>query len=145
MQRSALLPLPAAAVFDLIEAAEHYPAFLPWCAGARIVERRQEVVSADIDIAWRGLRLSLRTRNPKRRPEHMLIHLERGPFRHFEGEWKLTALAPSACKVEFRLDYDFESALVTRMAGPVFDRISDTLVDAFVQRALALPEPGVSA
>lgn len=141
MRRSALLPQPAAAVFDLIEAAEHYPAFLPWCAGARVVERSDAVVSADIDIAWRGLRLSLRTRNPKRRPAHMLIVLERGPFRHFEGEWKLTALAPSACKVEFRLDYDFESALVTRMAGPVFDRIADTLVDAFVQRALSLPAP----
>lgn len=138
MRRSALLPRPAATVFDLIEAAEHYPAFLPWCAGARIVERSDEVVSADIDIAWRGVRLSLRTRNPKRRPEHMLILLERGPFSLFAGEWKLTALAPRACKVEFRLDYDFESRLVTGMAGPVFDRISDTLVDAFVRRALSV-------
>jgi len=145
VRRSALLTQPAAAVFDLIEAAEHYPAFLPWCAGAHIVERSDDVVCADIDIAWRGMRMSLRTRNPKRRPEHMLIHLERGPFRRFEGEWKLTALAPWACKVEFLLDYDFESHLVTRMAGPVFDRITDTLVDAFVKRALALPAPGATA
>lgn len=139
LRRSALVAQPAAVVFDLIEGAEHYPRFLPWCAGATILERSEDVVSADIRVAWRGLRFEMRTRNPKRRPEHMAIHLERGPFRLFEGVWRLTPLAANACKVEFALDYEFESALITRASGPLFDRITDTLVDAFVQRALSMP------
>lgn len=124
-------------MFDLIEGAEHYPAFLPWCAGASIVQRDEQIVSADLRVRWKGLAFEMRTRNPKRRPEYMAIHLERGPFRRFEGEWRLAALAAHACKVEFALDYEFDSALMTRLAGALFERIADTMVDAFVERALA--------
>jgi ribosome-associated toxin RatA of RatAB toxin-antitoxin module len=86
----------------------------------------------------------MRTRNPKQRPGLMSIHLERGPFRRFEGEWRLTALGDEACKVGFVLDYEFDSALVTRVAGPVFNRIADTLVDSFVHRAQALAGAGTA-
>lgn len=137
VRRSALVARPADAMFDLIEGAEHYPAFLPWCAGASIVQRDAQVVSADLRVRWKGLSFEMRTRNPKRRPEYMAIHLERGPFRRFEGEWRLAALAAHACKVEFTLDYEFDSALMTQLAGALFERIADTVVDAFVERALA--------
>ena len=65
----------------------------------------------------------------------MVIHLERGPFRHFGGEWRLIELAPEACKIEFTLRYEFDNALVGRLAGGVFDGIANTLVDAFAHRA----------
>ncbi len=134
--RSALVERPAGTMFDLIEAAEHYPAFLPWCAGATITERSDEVVAADLRVNWHGLQIEFGTRNPKRRPEHMAIHLVRGPFRRFEGEWRLSVLAPNACKVAFELDYEFDGRLAARLATPVFARIADTMVDAFVWRAL---------
>lgn len=139
VNRTALLPLPAAHLYDIIEAAENYPRFLPWCAGAHIVCRDDTVVSADLKVKWGGMNFEMRTRNPKRRPEYMAIHLERGPFRRFEGEWLLTVLAPDACKVAFKLDYEFDSGLMTRVAGPVFKRLTDTMVEAFIQHALATP------
>jgi ribosome-associated toxin RatA of RatAB toxin-antitoxin module len=137
VHRCALVDQAAEHLFDLIEAAEHYPDFLPWCAGALIVSRDDTLVSADIHMRFAGVAFSLRTRNPKRRPEYMAIHLERGPFRHFEGEWRLRVLDPRACKVDFRLDYDFDSPLMTRMAGPMFSHVANTMVDAFVARARA--------
>jgi ribosome-associated toxin RatA of RatAB toxin-antitoxin module len=145
VRRSALVAQPATHLFDVIEAAEHYPRFLPWCAGATIVSRDEQVVSADLRVRWGGMNFEMRTRNPKQRPEYMAIHLERGPFRRFEGEWRLTPLREDACKVAFELDYEFDSALMTRAAGPMFNRIADTLVDAFVQHALTTPlapDPG---
>lgn len=139
VKRSALLAMPAAHLFDVIEAAEHYPAFLPWCAGAKILTRDDELVSADMQVRLAGMNFEMRTRNPKRRPEFMAIHLERGPFRRFEGEWHLTVLAPEACKVAFMLDYELDGGFITRAVGPVFNRIADSMVDAFVQRAMSLP------
>ncbi len=141
MQRSALVERPATLLFDLIEAAEDYAAFLPWCEGATILERSDEVVSAELRVRVAGVAFAMRTRNPKRRPEWMAIHLAQGPFRHFEGEWRLRPLGSAGCRVDFRLDYAFDSATMTRVAGPVFERIADTLVDAFVQRALSMPMP----
>jgi ribosome-associated toxin RatA of RatAB toxin-antitoxin module len=142
---SALLTQPAGHLFDVIEAAEHYPRFLPWCVGAVILCRDDDVVSADLQVRLAGMSFAMRTRNPKRRPAYMAIHLERGPFRRFEGEWQLTALAPDACKVSFMLDYEFDSSLMTQAAGPVFKRAADTLIDAFVRHAESLPVDKVSA
>lgn len=135
VHRSALIGHPAASTFDLIEAAEHYPAFLPWCANAVILARDASVVVATITVNYHGLRFDLTTRNPKRRPHWMAIHLEHGPFRHFGGEWRLIELAPEACKIEFALRYEFDNALIGKLAGSVFDRIADTMIDAFAHRA----------
>ena len=145
VRRSALVPRPASHVFDVIEAAEHYPQFLPWCTGAAIVSRDALMVSADLRVQWGGMHFDMRTRNPKLRPSLMSIHLERGPFRRFEGEWRLTELSADACKVAFVLEYEFESRLMTSAAGPVFNRLGDTLLDAFVERALAMPVAIVAA
>jgi ribosome-associated toxin RatA of RatAB toxin-antitoxin module len=135
VHKSVLVAHPAERMFDLIEAAEHYPEFLPWCAAATIVERHNELVAAIITIDWHGARFSLTTRNAKRRPEWMSIGLERGPFRRFDGEWNLTPLSEAGCKIAFRLGYEFDSTVLGTLARPVFDRIADTLVDAFVARA----------
>ncbi len=135
IRRSALIGYAATRTFDLIEAAEHYPAFLPWCSGAVILARDSAVVMARLSIAYRGLRFGLTTRNPKRRPEWMAIHLEKGPFRRFEGEWRVFALGEQACKIQLALRYEFDNALMGRLARGVFDGIADTLVDAFARRA----------
>lgn len=131
----------AASTFDLIEAAKHYPAFLPWCTNAVILARDDSVVATCVTVNFHGLRFALTTGNPKRRPNWMAIRFERGPFRRFEGEWHLRELAAEACKVEFALRYEFDHALVGKLAETVFDRIADTLVDAFAHRA----EPGLDA
>lgn len=135
IQKSALLGHSAANVFDLIETAEYYPMFLPWCSSAAILSRDESIVVAQITVDYHGLRFSFTTRNPKRRPHWMAIHLEDGPFRSFEGEWRLTELGAAACKIEFSLRYEFRGALVGRLARTVFDGIAANLVDAFANRA----------
>jgi ribosome-associated toxin RatA of RatAB toxin-antitoxin module len=135
VRRSALIRYPAASTFDLIEQAEHYPEFLPWCAGAIILARDESMVSARLTVDYRGLRFDLTTRNPKRRPHWLAVRMEKGPFRRFEGEWHVRELGPDACKIEFELHYQFDSTLVGKLADTVFGRIADTMVDAFAQRA----------
>jgi ribosome-associated toxin RatA of RatAB toxin-antitoxin module len=138
VSKSALLEYPAGMMFDLVEQAEHYPEFLPWCSRATILERTEDLVSAEIEIDYRGVRFSLVTRNPKRRPEWLAVRLVRGPFRRFEGDWNITALAPDACKIAFAMHYEMAGPLA-RVATPVFDRIANTFVDAFVARASRQP------
>jgi ribosome-associated toxin RatA of RatAB toxin-antitoxin module len=126
---------PAERMFDLIEGAEYYPEFLPWCASVTILERSEHVVAATLGVDWHGVRLDFTTRNRKRRPEWLKLALVRGPFRHFRGEWQLKPLGGEGCKIEFLLDYEFASGVLGRAAGPLFDHMTSTLVDAFVGRA----------
>ena len=135
VRKTVLVGHSAERMFDLIEACEHYPDFLPWCSGATVVSRDDATVIADITVNYLGVRFGFRTRNPKRRPTAMRIHLERGPFRRFDGVWDLTPLAADGCRIDFALHYDFDSTAMARIARPVFDRIANTLVDRFVARA----------
>ncbi len=45
------------------------------------------------------------------------------------------SLAENACKIEFRLHYEFSSKVFEKVIGPVFSHIANTFVDAFVRRA----------
>jgi ribosome-associated toxin RatA of RatAB toxin-antitoxin module len=135
VRKSALVGYSAERIFDLMEGAEHYPAFLPWCAAVTILERDEQVVSARITIAYHGVHFHFVTRNLKRRPEFMVIHLESGPFRHFEGEWHLASLAADACRIDLALRYEFHSPVLAKLAGPILDRMANAAVDAFIKRA----------
>jgi ribosome-associated toxin RatA of RatAB toxin-antitoxin module len=138
VRRLLLVEHPVERMYDLIEGAEHYPDFLPWCAKATILERSDDVVTARLVVQMRGMRFSIVTRNPKRRPEWLGLALNEGPFRAFRGEWTLAPLGDAGCKVAFALHYDFDNAALRAVAGPMFERVSNTLVDAFVARADAL-------
>jgi ribosome-associated toxin RatA of RatAB toxin-antitoxin module len=140
--RSALIGFPAARTFDLIEQAEHYPDFLPWCAGATILARDDSMVAARLTVDYRGLRFDVTTRNPKRRPHWLAIRLQKGPFRRFEGEWHVRELGQDACRIEFELRYQFDGTLAGKLADTVFGRIADTMVDAFAKRAEYLMSRG---
>jgi ribosome-associated toxin RatA of RatAB toxin-antitoxin module len=135
VRRSALIPRSAGDVFDMIEAAEHYPAFMPWCSRVVILERTDDLVAATLTLRFGGVQFDLTTRNPKRRPDWLNVRLDRGPFRRFDGDWRVTPLALEACKVEFDLHYEFAGVLVDRAAGRLFDGIADRIIDAFAQRA----------
>jgi ribosome-associated toxin RatA of RatAB toxin-antitoxin module len=124
-------------MFDLVDGVELYPQFLPWCAGAKVLETRPDGKTARIDIDYHGVRVHFTTDNVNRANESIAIALRDGPFRQLQGEWRFAALAPDSCKVSLALAYEFMTPL-DLLVGAVFGRIANTLIDSFVRRADAL-------
>ncbi len=137
LRRSVLVPYAVEDMFDLIERAETYPQFLPWCTGATILERSDDWVAARIEFSYLKFRFGFQTRNPKRRPDWLSVRLVEGPFKHFHGDWALTRLGRSGCKVEFALSYEVADRVFDRIAGPAVDIVARSMLDAFVRRAEA--------
>ena len=122
-------------MFELVDAVEAYPQFLPWCEAARVLERDAGKTRATIRINYHGVRQSFTTENAKEPPSKLTVKLVEGPFRVLDGEWRFTALAERACRIDFRLRYEFSGRLLETLVGPVFSYIANTMVDAFVKRA----------
>jgi len=141
IRRSVLVPYSAEAMFYLIEQAECYPSFLPWCTAAEIVERSDDWVAARLEFSYLSLRFTMRTRNPKRRPEWLQVRLVEGPFKQFHGEWRLLPLADQGCRVAFDLSYQFSEGLVDQVAKAALGRIFGSVIEAFVKRADATLTP----
>lgn len=135
VERSLLIAHSAQRMFDLVEDIEAYPDFLPWCARTEVSHRDADSTVATLYVDYLGARAHFTTRNDKRPPQSMRLKLVDGPFHQLEGLWHFKSLAENACKIEFRLGYEFSGRLFNAVIGPVFGHICDTMVDAFAQRA----------
>lgn len=133
--KTVLVPYSAKEMYELVANIEDYPAFLPWCSGAQILERKGDGVSARLNIDFKGIKQSFATENRNTPESRIDMQLKEGPFRALQGQWLFTALAEDACRIDFRLEYHFASAILEKVVGPVFGHIAATFVDAFVRRA----------
>jgi ribosome-associated toxin RatA of RatAB toxin-antitoxin module len=138
--RSAIVEHSAAEMYALVEDVEAYPGFLPWCTAAEVHERRPGLTRATLTVGLGGLSHSFTTQNENRPGEAIDMRLVKGPFRSFQGEWRFVALGAAACRIEFRLQYEFSSRTLGRVLAPLFDGIADSMVEAFVQRAAQVYE-----
>ena len=135
VEKSVLIEQSAERMFELVDRCEDYPAFLPWCSKTEVEFRDAAKTVATLHINYHSVKSSFTTENDKVFPHTMIIRLVDGPFRRLEGSWHFKTLAENACKIEFRLHYEFSSKMFEKIIGPVFSHIANTFVDAFVRRA----------
>lgn len=135
VEKSVLVLHSAQQMFDLVDGVELYPQFLPWCGGTEVKWRDDASTVATVMIDYHHIKQSFTTENAKQIPSLIEMKLQDGPFRHLDGSWRFIALDENACKVEFRLHYEFSSKLLESLVGPVFSHITKNFVDAFVERA----------
>ncbi|HSW71451.1 MAG TPA: SRPBCC family protein, partial [Gammaproteobacteria bacterium] len=50
-------------MFELVNAIQDYPRFLPWCHSSEIVSTTEKEVVATLEIAWKGIHKSFTTHN----------------------------------------------------------------------------------
>lgn len=135
VEKTVLIEHSAQEMFDLVDRCEDYPQFLPWCSRTELKFRDNQKTVATLHISYHAVKSHFTTENDKENPGWMTIRLVDGPFRRLEGSWHFKALSEHACKIEFKLHYEFSSKLFEKVIGPVFNHIANTFVDAFVRRA----------
>lgn len=138
VKKSVLIWYSPQEMYLLVIGVAQYPEFLPWCDQARVVSSDDAGMTAEVGIAFSGIRQTFTTRNVHLTDRQVRIELVNGPFSHLDGEWNFLPLgdgAQRACKVELTLSYKFANATLGKLIGPVFDKIASSLVDAFVKRA----------
>ena len=135
VEKTVLVMHSAAQMYALVDAVEDYPKFLPWCGGVDLLARTETITSATLHINYHGIKQQFTTQNSKQFPHSMQISLKNGPFKHLDGDWHFIALQANACKIEFRLNYEFANGFLEKLISPVFSHIATTFVDGFVARA----------
>lgn len=136
--RSALLAQPPERLYALVEHAEDYPSFLPWCTEAVILERREDFVRARVGFGFRGLDSHLLAEVDKQPFHTMVVRCAGWPFDGFTGRWRFEPLGDVGCRVTFTAHTGFRDAWWGRILHFAAGLIADRLVAAFVARARAL-------
>ena len=138
IQRSALLPYSAAALYDLINDVPSYPQFLPWCSASEVLEETEDSMRAALMIAKGHLSQRFVTKNTLVPNQSISMALEEGPFSQLQGTWEFKALGEKAYKISLDLEFDYAGPIIKATLGPLFTQAANTMVDAFCQRAKEL-------
>ena len=138
VKKSVLLWYSAREMYELVTAVASYPGFLPWCEQAEVMDQDEQGMTARLHLKYAGLHHTFTTRNHHQTDSSVVMSLVDGPFSTLDGTWQFLPIGAAgsvACRVEFDLRYAFSSRALESVLSPVFDRVANTFVDSFVQRA----------
>lgn len=138
------VPYSAEEMYTLVADVAAYPAFLPWCSGARIRSRTPgpdgtEVIEAELVISFKVFRERFGSRVTLRPAESRIdvVYLD-GPFRYLNNHWRFIPVGERACDLDFFIDFEFRSRTLQAVVGLVFKEAVRRMVRAFELRAQEL-------
>lgn len=130
-----VLPHTATQMFDLVVDIEKYPEFLPWCTGARILERKDNTITAEVGIGYKLIRETFVSIVTYQSPNRVNVKYERGPFRHLNNHWVFKDLPNNSCEVDFYIDFAFKNTLFQQPMQYFFNELVNVMINAFEKRA----------
>lgn len=122
-------------LYDLVAAVELYPEFLPWCLAARIRQREEARLVADLIIGFQAFKERFTSFVTLDR-EALEIHVEyaEGPFKYLKNKW-IFKPHPEGCEIDFYVDFEFRSRLLQTVMESLFTEAVKRMVRAFESRA----------
>ena len=136
-----VLPYNPSQLYELVIDIERYPEFLPWCQGARIRTRQEDLIVADLIIGFRMFRERFTSRvKPDPAAQRIDVTYAEGPFKYLENHWVFED-HPQGCQIDFYVDFEFRSKLLQKLIESLFHEAVRRMVHAFETRADALYGP----
>jgi ribosome-associated toxin RatA of RatAB toxin-antitoxin module len=135
IDKTAIVPYTVHDMFVLVNNITDYPKFLPWCKSITIHSQTESEIVATLLMGGAGLEKSFTTTNVIKPDESIDMRLLKGPFRHLEGHWQFQSLGEKGCKISLNMAFQISNPVLRMSLGPMFTKITDNLVDAFVKRA----------
>ena len=137
IKRSALVNYSAAEMYELVNDVTSYSNFLPWCRSSAVLSETESEMHASVEIAKGVLNKTFSTQNTLTKDSRIEMQLLDGPFSQLQGYWFFEPLKTAgACKVNLELEFEFDNAMMSIAAKPIFTQIANSLVDAFCKRAV---------
>jgi coenzyme Q-binding protein COQ10 len=134
-----ILPHRPEQMFDLVADVGRYPEFLPWCVGARVRSRTEDVLVADLIIGFKGIRETFTSRVLlDRKLMNINVTYQDGPFKYLNNNWKFQDKDNDSCALDFYVDFEFKSRIMQRMIEILFGEAVRRMVGAFEKRAAEL-------
>ncbi len=132
------MPYSQRQMYDLVAGVDRYPEFLPWCIGARILRRQDNILFAELIIGWKIIREKFSSKVVLIEPGAVNFDYTNGPLKYLHGAWKFNPTPGGATSVEFQVDFEFKSRALGMVMGGVFSELVHRMVGAFEDRAVAL-------
>ncbi|WP_342227516.1 type II toxin-antitoxin system RatA family toxin [Rickettsiella endosymbiont of Rhagonycha lignosa] len=134
IQHSLEVPYNVSEMYKLVNHIEKYSEFLPWCTESQIISQDEDSIQARLTLTGGGLSKNFTTSNRLQKNKLIEISLIDGPFKHLEGYWSFET-SPRGSRINLNLEFEFSTRLLALAFSPIFEKVANTLVQAFSERA----------
>jgi ribosome-associated toxin RatA of RatAB toxin-antitoxin module len=135
VKRKTIVPYTPQQMYCLVNDIRSYPKFISWCTAVDILSESDDEICARLHVEKGPLKKSFTTKNLLQPGRMMEIKLVDGPFKYLHGFWSFSPYPENKCKVEFDLQFEFKTPMLSGLFNPIFNSLASGLVDCFVQRA----------
>jgi coenzyme Q-binding protein COQ10 len=138
-----IMPFNAKLIYDIVVDVKKYPEFLPWCKSVNI--------SSEIDKNNFHAELLINFKNIFEKYTSAVHHLQisenefvveavaiKGPFKNLINRWKITEIDSVKTKVDFYLQFEFNSILLNKLLGGIFSLATEKMINSFENRAIEI-------
>jgi ribosome-associated toxin RatA of RatAB toxin-antitoxin module len=122
-------------MFALVNDIKSYPEFLPWCTDTKLLEEKKESLVASVSVSIGKIKQSFTTENSMQADTSISMKLVKGPFKELHGHWKFQDDENGGCSVSLDMRFEFKNKLLKHTFGAAFKKITNSMVEAFVDRA----------
>ncbi len=122
-------------MYALVNDVESYPKYIPMCSDAKLLEDQSDRLKASITMAKGMIRLSFTTINTMVEGRSITMKLVDGPFKRMNGVWRFDPLDAGGCEVDFKLHFEFSSAMLSLAFNGLFKEVTESMVSAFCKQA----------
>lgn len=122
-------------IFDLVTDVGSYPQFLPWCMAARVRERTDDYLLADVVIGYKIYREKFTSRAHFKRPYWIEVEYINGPLEHLTTRWEFEPADDGGTQIKLHIDFDFRSRMYRMVMEQFFHHIVKRMTEAFIKRA----------
>lgn len=139
-----VLPYSPDQLFRLVGDVDAYPDFVPWIQSMRTWNARVEgegvtLVDAQAGVGFSFLKEKFSTRVRRDANARQIeVQLLSGPFKHLANRWRFVEVDGGATRIEFDIDFEFKSRLLSGVLAANFHHAVDKLMACFEGRAKAL-------
>jgi ribosome-associated toxin RatA of RatAB toxin-antitoxin module len=138
INKSVVVPFTPEQMYTLINDVEKYPQFLPWCSAGVIHVNQPHYMKASVSLAVGAIKQTFTTENTLSPAQRIDVQLLSGPFSHLHGYWLFEAAGEGLCRISFQMNFEYKNRLIKLALNKIFQRIGDSLVASFVERAKKL-------
>lgn len=131
-------------MFDLVADMERYPQFVPLCSAMKVRKLPDagegvSVATARMTVAYKMFHEDFTTRVVMNRPQLFItVEYLDGPLHVLSNRWTFRPLGEASSEVEFYINYEFRSRVLSALMGAVFEAAFRRFAGAFEARADAV-------
>ena len=126
-------------LIDLVLDIEKYPAFVPFCIGAKIYEKKEKgnllLIVADLTIGKGPFKDTYKSdvKYNKKEDSIFVTNLD-GPLKHLENTWHFKE-ENNVTEVSFEVDFELKNEFLNIVMTKSFQFALDKIAEAFQKRA----------